>query len=136
MSRAVIDALMTCLDEDHAIAIEEHRRKTVKKPLTAYAAKLLAKRFSEWRDPNEAADIMIERCWQGFKAEWVRDRTPNSGRRNFADVAFDRINQHGSESVFVDRDIDERFSAGNAERRFDHEDLRDDLRGLPVPSRH
>ncbi|WP_159585944.1 hypothetical protein [Chelativorans xinjiangense] len=62
------------LDEEHARAVEEYRRVTKKAKLTPFAAKLLAKRFSEWGDPNEAAEIMIEKCWQGFNASWPRDR--------------------------------------------------------------
>lgn len=70
----VMEALLCCLDHEHAHAIIEHRRFTIRKPLTVYAAKLLAKRFAEWGDGNEAADMMIERSWQGFDASWVRDR--------------------------------------------------------------
>jgi hypothetical protein len=73
------EALQTVLDEEHADAVIEHRRVTIRKPLTAYAAKLLAKRFLEWGDPNQAAEIMIERAWQGFNVNWVRDRPkPNA----------------------------------------------------------
>lgn len=72
--QAILDALMASLDEDHALAVLEHRRVTVKKPLTTFAAKLLARRFSEWGDANAAAEIMIEKCWQGFDPTWVRDR--------------------------------------------------------------
>lgn len=74
MSRAVQDALMTVLDEDHALAVIEHRRVTIKKPLTVFAAKLLAKRFAAWIDPNQAAEIMIEKVWQGFDASWMQNR--------------------------------------------------------------
>jgi len=72
--RDILDALMTTLDEEHALAVMEHRRVTIKKPLTTFAAKLLAKRFAEWGNPNEAAEIMVEKCWQGFDRAWVRDR--------------------------------------------------------------
>lgn len=90
--QAIVDALLTTLDEDHALAVVEHRRVTIKKPLTAFAAKLLAKRLAEWGDANEAAEIMIERAWQGFDVSWVRDRSQRtSGRRNFVDVAMDRL---------------------------------------------
>ncbi|WP_164548806.1 hypothetical protein [Mesorhizobium sp. M7D.F.Ca.US.005.01.1.1] len=71
---AILDALLTVLDEERALAVIEHRRITIRKPLTLYAAKLLAKRFAEWGDGNEAADMMIERTWQGFDSSWVRDR--------------------------------------------------------------
>lgn len=76
----ILENLMTVLDEEHARAVVEHRRTTIKKPLTAFGAKLLAKRLAEWGDPNEAAEIMIERCWQGFQIAWVKDRVrPSTG---------------------------------------------------------
>lgn len=71
--QAILDALMPTLDEDHAIAVVEHR-KAKRAPLTKHAAKLLAKQFARCADPNEAADEMMLRGWQGFKAEWVKDR--------------------------------------------------------------
>ena len=71
---SIVESLRTVLDEDHAEAIYEHRRFTIKKPLTVYAAKLLSKRLAEWPDPNEAADEMIERGWQGFRAEWLESK--------------------------------------------------------------
>lgn len=79
-SFAIVDALMAVLDEEHAKAVVEHRRVTIKKPLTEYAAKLLAKKLKAWGDANAAADIMIERCWQGFEVEWAMrtNRRPQS----------------------------------------------------------
>ena len=63
--------LSKVLDADRAAAIIDHRQK-MRKPLTAHAAKLLAKDLAKWRDPNEAADEMISRGWQGFKPDWMR----------------------------------------------------------------
>jgi hypothetical protein len=102
MSQAILNELMRALDEDHAHAVIEHRRVTIKKPLTVHAAKLLAKRLSEWGDANEAADLMIERCWQGFDASWVRDRRRrNNGRRNHIDAALDAMrDENGPASIF------------------------------------
>lgn len=70
----ILANLMTVLDEEHARAVVEHRRVTIKKPLTAYGAGRLAKKLAAWGDANEAADIMIDKLWQGFEVEWVRDR--------------------------------------------------------------
>src|ERR1051325_11700722 len=67
---AILDALQTVLDADHAEAVIEHRRQK-KSPLTAFAAKLLAKQFAMCPDPNAAAEEMILRGWRGFKAEWM-----------------------------------------------------------------
>lgn len=72
-SFAVIDALMAVLDEEHAHAVVDHRR-ALRKPLTLHAARLLAKQFALCANPNEGADEMIMRGWQGFKPEWIRDR--------------------------------------------------------------
>lgn len=72
-SFAVLDALMSVLDEEHAHAVLDHRRAK-RAPLTEYAAKLLAKQLARCADPNEGADEMILRNWSGFKPEWVRDR--------------------------------------------------------------
>ncbi|WP_210237895.1 hypothetical protein [Mesorhizobium sp. M2D.F.Ca.ET.223.01.1.1] len=91
----ILANLMVVLDEEHAHAVVEHRRFTIKKPLTAYAAKLLAGKLAAWGNANEAADIMIERCWRGFEVEWMRRASGKNGRRTFADVAMDRFN-HGS----------------------------------------
>ena len=104
---AIIDALLTVLDQEHAEAVVEHRRVTIKKPLTEYAAKLLAKRLAEWADPNEAADIMIERAWQGFNPSWVKDRPQRS--TNYADAARNIVN--GSSVLFGSSGDVQRLSA-------------------------
>lgn len=88
--QSILDALMPTLDEEHALAVIEHRRVTIKKPLTVFAARLLAKRFAAWGDPNEAAEIMIEKCWQGFSPEWVRDRRPTSTGHGMVDALLAR----------------------------------------------
>lgn len=94
-SFAIIDALMTVLDEEHAHAVVEHRRVTIKKPLTEFGAKLLAKKFAQWGDANQASEIMIERVWQGFEPSWVKDRlSPMKGRRTVLDAAMDRVRTH------------------------------------------
>ena len=66
------------LNAEHADAVLDHRQR-IRKPLTAYAAKLLARQLAEWPNPNEAADAMIANGWQGFKPEWLakrRDQQP------------------------------------------------------------
>lgn len=70
---SALDELSFVLDVEHAQAVIEFRRVTMKKPLTAFGAKLLARQLSAWPDPNEAAEIMITKCWQGFKPEWVKE---------------------------------------------------------------
>lgn len=85
------ETLLSVLDEEHADAVMEHRRVTIRKPLTSYAAKLLTKRFLEWGDPNQAAEIMIERAWQGFNPEWVRDRPKPNAAQSTGHAMLDAI---------------------------------------------
>ena len=76
------DALCEILDADHAGAVIDHRR-ALRKPLTVRAAELLAQQLALARDgPNEAADRMIARGWQGYKPEWDTDHD-NRNRSNF-----------------------------------------------------
>ncbi|TGR82328.1 hypothetical protein EN866_34860 [Mesorhizobium sp. M2D.F.Ca.ET.223.01.1.1] len=101
MGQAILDELLRVLDEDHAHAVIEHRRVTIRKPLTAYGAKRLASKFAAWGDANEAADIMIDRLWQGFECEWVKDRRRPQGRRNHIDAALDAMKEtNGPASIF------------------------------------
>lgn len=75
------DELETALDAEHATAVIEHRQR-FRKPLTARAAKLLAKKFAACPDPNAAADAMIGNGWQGFEPEWLENRNSHERNRN------------------------------------------------------
>lgn len=87
----IVTILMTVLDADHAQAVVDHRRITIKKPLTEFAAKLLAKKFALCANPNGAAATMIERCWQGFEPAWLKETSlPARNQRN-ADGAHDQM---------------------------------------------
>jgi hypothetical protein len=73
--------LLECLSAECADGVLAHR-KAMKKPLTGRAAQLLAKGFLATADPNAAADMMIERGWQGFKPEWFdNERRSNGGQQ-------------------------------------------------------
>lgn len=87
----VVSALMAALDEEHAEAVVAHRRTTIKKPLTEFAAKLLAKKFAACADPNAAAEMMIEKCWQGFEPAWIKSSSPVSRYERNADAAHGSI---------------------------------------------
>jgi hypothetical protein len=62
--------LAVVLDAERATAVIQHRQR-LRKPLTAHAAKLLAAKLAKAADPNAAADLMIERGWQGFEPDWA-----------------------------------------------------------------
>lgn len=77
------EALEAILDPAHAAEVVNHRQR-IRKPLTAYAAQLLAAQFAKCPDPNAAADQMITAGWQGFKPEWVQPKPPAShGARRY-----------------------------------------------------
>jgi len=61
--------LETVLSKARADDLIEHRQK-LKKPLTARAAELLVSELNKCTSPDGAVDMMIERGWQGIKAEW------------------------------------------------------------------
>jgi hypothetical protein len=77
-SRTPRDFLLDCLSPESADAVLEHRR-ALRRPLTGRAAQLLAKGFLSTADPNAAADMMIERGWQGFKPEWFENERRSNG---------------------------------------------------------
>jgi hypothetical protein len=86
--------LLECLSPECADAVLEHRR-AMRRPLTGRAAQLLAKGFLATADPNAAADMMIERGWQGFRPEWFDNERRSNGqpqqqsgkKRSISDVA-------------------------------------------------
>lgn len=131
----ILAALMTVLDEEHARAVVDHR-KSKKCALTVFAARLLAKQFSLCPDPNAAAEEMILRGWQGFKAEWLARPVTRqrAGRRNFTDVAMDRLNGSASLSRI---DADARLlPADQRQPGLDGECLRAGCVGPLFASRH
>jgi hypothetical protein len=73
------DFLLECLSPESADAVLAHR-KAMRRPLTGRAAQLLAKGFLATADPNAAADMMIERGWQGFKPEWFDNERRSNGQ--------------------------------------------------------
>lgn len=72
-------ALLTVLDEEHADAIIDHRQ-CLRKPLSTYAAKLLAQKLGGAEDANIAAETIIERGWIGFEPEWLAQRPGSAGQ--------------------------------------------------------
>jgi hypothetical protein len=67
------------LSGPQAAAVLEHRQR-IRKPLTERAAELLAEKFSQAAQvgftPDQAADLMISRGWQGFELDWARGAKP------------------------------------------------------------
>lgn len=100
--------LLECLSAESADAVLAHRR-AMRRPLTGRAAQLLAKGFLATADPNAAADMMIERGWQGFKPEWFDNERRSNGhqqsekrRRSISDVAPDFIKRIDEKFAYLD----------------------------------
>jgi hypothetical protein len=70
--------LSECMSETTARDLIAHRQK-LRKPLTARAAKLLAKDFVAYGNPEEAAEMMIKNGWQGFHPTWVTNQAARAG---------------------------------------------------------
>lgn len=73
------EILLDCLSPEVAEGVLAHRQ-ALRRPLTGRAAQLLAKGFLATADPNAAADMMIERGWQGFKPEWFDNERRSNGQ--------------------------------------------------------
>jgi hypothetical protein len=83
MTKQILETLMTVLSEDDAKALIDHRKTTIKKPLTVRAAQNLVRQLAQVDDPSVAVDMIIDRCWQGFKADWYFRAAP-TGRMTSA----------------------------------------------------
>lgn len=77
--------LEVVLDAERARAVVQHRQR-LRKPLTPHAAKLLATKLAKAADPNAAADLMIERGWQGFEPDWAGNLAKGQGPLPFKPV--------------------------------------------------
>lgn len=130
---AILDALMTVLDEECAMAVLDHR-KAKKSPLTPFAARILAKQFALCPDPRAAVEEMINRGWTGFKADWMRKVAKPAGRRTVFDVAMEKYN--GPESVFGGGRNVELISGQQQQPGSDDGNLRGSLAGPFTASRH
>jgi hypothetical protein len=73
-------ALERVLDAERAAQVVAHRAR-LRKPLTPYAAKLLAKQIEACPIPADAADAMIANGWQGVKPEWMLPHNQRAGPR-------------------------------------------------------
>lgn len=68
--------LATVVGHDVAAEVVDHRRR-MRRPLTPQAAARMARQFEATGKPQEAARMMIDRGWQGFKLEWFQNaQTP------------------------------------------------------------
>lgn len=93
-----LSELLTVLDEEHAVGVIEHR-KALRRPLTGYAARLLARQFAKCMDPNAGADAMILNGWQGFEPEWLERR---STKKSTSDMALEAARNGREQAGLLD----------------------------------
>ena len=104
--------LLECLSPESADAVLAHR-KAKRCPLTVRAAQLLAKGFLATADPNAAADMMIERGWQGFKPEWFDNERAGNGRERQAKGSIVEAGRRLTERLVAER-REREMRAGNS----------------------
>ena len=69
---AILDALMTAVDEETALEIIDYRKRMGKRfHLTPRAAGMLARKLAACPDPVGAADEMMLRGWQSVEYDWL-----------------------------------------------------------------
>lgn len=91
------EVLLTALSEQDADDVIEHRRITIRKPLTTRGAQIMVKQMLLYGDPAKAVETMISKCWRGFEAEWMRDRPRD--RLSAAQNLIARINDQGRTDI-------------------------------------
>lgn len=97
MDKDIMEILSPVLGQELAAAIIEHRSRTLKKPLTAYAAKIQVKEYLKTGNPVDAAEMQILRGWRAIKSDWYFNEKAreagssdaNTGRRTAVDAARD-----------------------------------------------
>lgn len=102
--KEALEVLTPYLGDVLAKAIIEFRRHTKKSPITGYAAKLLLKQYQRTGNIIAAAEMQIERGWEGFKAEWYfndlsknNQRHPHQPRGDMADFTREYLEKQNEQ---------------------------------------
>ncbi len=104
------EILSEVLSEKTAADVVAHR-KALRKPLTPRAAELLAKTLAGSGDAERAAATMIERGWQGYRADWDVARPnaragPARGGNGFAALAVELARNEREQHQQTRRDFE------------------------------
>ena len=100
--------LSPLLGSELAAGVVEHRQR-LRKPMTVKAAELMLRQFEKCTEPIAGAEMMIERGWQGFKADWfrndaIRQRTNGDDRHARKIEMATRQDRRGEADSGVDHD--------------------------------
>lgn len=100
---AILDALMTAVDEETALEIIDYRKRMGKRfHLTPRAAGMLAKNLAACPNPVAAADEMMLRGWTAVKPEWIARSAGQEKPRGVFGAAYDLLENgygHSRESA-------------------------------------
>lgn len=77
--------LETVVSSEHADEVLKHRQR-LRKPMTSFAAKLLANKLAKCPDPNAAAEMMIEKGWQSIEPGWVANSNQRATGRSMTNL--------------------------------------------------
>lgn len=79
------EALEQVVSAEMASELIKHRQR-LRKPMTDFAAKLLAKKLAACPDPNEAACLMIEKGWQSIEPAWFANSVQRATGRQMTNL--------------------------------------------------
>ncbi len=94
--------LVPAIGDDLARAVIDHRKK-IRKPLTQYAAKLLANKFRKTEHPKDAAKMMIANGWQGFEVGWFQKQKSNGTGNGSYSTKAERSNEVANKYIEAER---------------------------------
>lgn len=112
MSKEIMDILSPILGDELAAAIIDHRKRTVKKPLTVYAAKLQVQEYIKTGEPIAAAEMQILRGWQAIRADWYFNEIEKQ-KRNTPPVPKQETREEFIRRSIQANDWDSKPSANN-----------------------
>lgn len=112
MSKEIMDILSPILGDELAAAIIDHRKRTVKKPLTVYAAKLQVQEYIKTGEPIAAAEMQILRGWQAIRADWYFNEIEKQ-KRNAPPVPKQETREEYLRRAIQANDWDGKPSASN-----------------------
>lgn len=88
--------LETAVEPEMASELIKHRQR-LRKPMTDFAAKLLAKKLAACPDPNAAAEMMIEKGWQSIEPAWFANSMQRATGRPMTNL--DRLEMDLAERI-------------------------------------
>lgn len=114
------------------------RKRASFEAIMAGARRYAAERTGEDKKYTKQAQGWLSRDGWNDEPQPAHSATspPANRKRNYVDVAQDRMNGHGSEGIFGAHGNVELIPPGKRESRSDHTDIRGGIRGRFVPSDH